>query len=55
MQEPRLQELYQRHIAFEDEEVFPCAARLLSASDRDALGAEMASRRSLKAVPAGSR
>jgi hemerythrin-like domain-containing protein len=40
-----LRELYQRHIAAEDNEVFPAAATALSASDRQAIGDEMASRR----------
>ncbi len=44
-----LAELYQRHIALEDAEVFPKAARLLSSSDRQAIGAEMAARRGLRA------
>jgi len=40
-----LSELYERHIALEDREVFPCANRLLSPEDRTAVGAEMAERR----------
>jgi hemerythrin-like domain-containing protein len=40
-----LSNLYLRHIAIEDQEVFPAAARLLSRADREAVGAEMASRR----------
>jgi hemerythrin-like domain-containing protein len=50
----RLRKLHQSHIAIEDNEVFPHAARLLSAVDRDAVGREMAFRRGLKAVPADS-
>jgi hemerythrin-like domain-containing protein len=38
--------LYSAHISFEDYEVFPAAARILSASDIDAIGREMAARRS---------
>lgn len=45
----QLAELYERHIALEDTEVFPSAARLLSSSDRQAIGAEMAARRGLGA------
>lgn len=42
--------LYQRHIAIEDTEVFPSAARILSPSDRRAVGEEMASRRGLSPI-----
>jgi hemerythrin-like domain-containing protein len=38
---------YRRHIEAEDREVFPWAASLLSAPDRDAIGREMAARRGL--------
>ena len=44
----QLSELYRRHISMEDGEVFPLAASVLSALDRKAIGAEMASRRGLK-------
>ncbi len=44
----QLSELYRRHIAMEDGEVFPLAAAVLSAPDRKAMGGEMASRRGLK-------
>lgn len=37
--------LYTPHIAVEDQEVFPLAARLLSAGDVTAVGREMAARR----------
>ncbi len=50
-----LHELYQRHIAIEEDEVFPAASRLLTAADRSALGAEMASRRGLTAGASGAR
>jgi len=43
----QLATLYERHIALEDTEVFPTASKLLSASDRQAIGAEMAARRGL--------
>jgi hemerythrin-like domain-containing protein len=43
----RLAELYQRHIGIEDNEVFPAAARILTADDRKAVGAEMAARRGI--------
>ncbi len=42
----QLRDLYGRHIATEDGEVFPAAAAALSPSDRHAIGSEMASRRS---------
>lgn len=41
----QLRELYRHHIATEDNEVFPAAAAALSASDRQAIGSEMAYRR----------
>jgi hemerythrin-like domain-containing protein len=41
----QLRELYRRHIAAEDNEVFPAAAKILSGEDRQAIGREMASRR----------
>jgi len=40
--------LYERHIAIEDSEVFPLAKALLSASDRQSVGVEMAARRNLE-------
>jgi hemerythrin-like domain-containing protein len=46
----KLSSLYQHHIAIEDHEVFPAATRLLSGSDRSAVGVEMASRRGLHAT-----
>jgi hypothetical protein len=39
--------LYAAHIAVEDHEVFPTAARILSGSDLHDIGREMASRRSI--------
>ena len=41
----RLQALYQRHIAIEDREVFPIAARVLHRAQIEELGREMAGRR----------
>jgi hemerythrin-like domain-containing protein len=41
----QLAKLYRNHIAIEDTEVFPLARRILSASDREAVGVEMAARR----------
>ena len=41
----RLQALYQRHIAIEDREVFPIAARVLHRAQIEELGREMAARR----------
>ena len=43
-----LNALYAAHIAHEDREVFPAAARILSASDIEAIGREMAARRSIR-------
>jgi len=43
----QLRDLYRHHIATEDHEVFPTAAAALSAADREAVGGEMASRRSI--------
>jgi hemerythrin-like domain-containing protein len=42
-----LAQLYRRHISIEDKEVFPLAAGVLSASDRESIGAEMARRRGI--------
>lgn len=42
-----LAELYKAHIAIEEGELFPAAAGVLSGSDREAMGAEMAARRGL--------
>jgi hemerythrin-like domain-containing protein len=44
----QLRDLYRHHIATEDQEVFPAAAAALSASDRQAIGKEMASRRGVR-------
>lgn len=43
----RLAELYEHHIAVEDNEVFPAASRLISAQDKAVIGREMAVRRGL--------
>lgn len=42
-----LRETYRRHIAVEDEEIFPLAANVLSEADIRLLGREMAERRGL--------
>jgi len=42
-----LSELYERHLAVEDKEIFPIAATVLSASDQIEMGRQMASRRGL--------
>ena len=42
----QLRDLYRHHIATEDNEVFPTARAALSSADREAIGGEMASRRS---------
>lgn len=44
----RLAEMYQRHIALEDQQLFPLAARLLRHDELSAVGCEMADRRSVK-------
>ena len=44
----RLRTLYEAHIAVEDGELFPAAARLLSASDIESIGREMAGRRAAR-------
>ena len=44
----QLSDLYRRHIGIEDREVFPFAAGVLSAADREAIGGEMAARRGLE-------
>jgi hemerythrin-like domain-containing protein len=41
----RLQALYQHHIAIEDREVFPVAARVLDRAQIEKIGGEMAARR----------
>jgi hemerythrin-like domain-containing protein len=48
----QLRDLYRHHIAIEDNEVFPAAAAALSAADRQAIGSEMAARRSIARLPA---
>lgn len=45
----QLSDLYRHHIGIEDTEVFPFASAALSATDREAIGAEMAARRGLQA------
>ena len=51
----QLSDLYRRHLGIEDREVFPFAASVLSAVDREVIGSEMAARRGLGArtLPAG--
>jgi len=46
----QLSELYRNHIAIEDGEVFPLAAALISAAEREAIGSEMAMRRGLDPI-----
>lgn len=43
-----LSSMYKRHIAMEDEVLFPLAARVLSADEKSAIAAEMAGRRLIK-------
>jgi len=43
----RLRSLYEAHIAVEDQQLFPAAARILSTRDLHAIGNEMAARRSI--------
>lgn len=40
-----LQTLYQQHIEFEDKELFPLAAQVLTRSEQETIGREMAARR----------
>jgi hemerythrin-like domain-containing protein len=47
-----LSQIYQRHIRLEEERVFPLAARLLDRQALDAVGGEMAARRSVRYEPA---
>lgn len=47
-----LRRLYQEHIAVEDREVFPAAAKALTKADLEAMGQEMARRRGLEYKPA---
>jgi hemerythrin-like domain-containing protein len=42
--------MYKQHIRFEDELVFPLAARMLSDADKSAIADEMASRRNVRIV-----
>jgi hemerythrin-like domain-containing protein len=43
-----LSDIYRRHIALEDAELFPLAARVLDRDEIEALGREMAQRRGIK-------
>ena len=45
-----LRDLYRHHIAMEEREVFPAAAKALTASDCAAIGNEMAARRGLQSL-----
>jgi len=47
----QLAAMYQRHIAVEDETLFPVAAKLLSDGDKQTIAAEMAKRRAVPLVP----
>lgn len=46
-----LSAMYQRHIAVEDEMLFPVAAKTLSDDDKRSIAAEMAKRRAVPLVP----
>lgn len=46
-----LKRLYGEHITIEDRELFPAAGRVLSASDLEAVGREMAARRGVSFTP----
>jgi hemerythrin-like domain-containing protein len=50
----KLNELYRNHIATEDHELFPIASNALDASDREALGSEMAARGGLNGASQAS-
>ena len=43
-----LDSMYSAHIAVEDRELFPAAARILSAEELEAVGREMADRRGVR-------
>jgi iron-sulfur cluster repair protein YtfE (RIC family) len=43
----QLRDVYRHHIAIEDNEIFPAAGAALATADRQAIGSEMASRRSI--------
>ena len=49
----QLSEMYKRHIAVEDESLFPVAAKVLPASEKQAIAAEMAKRRAVPLVSLG--
>ncbi|RPJ78488.1 MAG: hemerythrin domain-containing protein, partial [Acidobacteria bacterium] len=49
----RLQAIYRRHIAIEDQDLFPAAARLLDASTIHEIGREMAARRKVASEAKG--
>lgn len=46
----RLQALYRRHIAIEDQQVFPAAARVLEPKQLETIGSEMAARRQVTPI-----
>lgn len=46
-----LERLYRRHIAVEDQELFPAAGQALDAADLEAVGREMAARRNVPFTP----
>ncbi len=48
-----LEQIYGAHIAVEDRELFPAAARLLSKKELEAIGREMAGRRGVSYEPPG--
>jgi len=45
----RLSDIYRAHIAAEDQQLFPAAARILTQTELQSIGLEMAERRSLQA------
>lgn len=49
----QLSAMYQRHIAVEDQALFPVAAKVLSGDEKQAIAAEMAKRREVSLVPIG--
>ena len=49
-----LADLYRDHIASEERDLFPAAAKLLTPSDREEIGSEMAARRSVTAPPSSA-
>lgn len=50
-----LRSLYQRHLQFEDDVIFPLAARALTDQDKSAIASEMADRRKVRLIGVGDQ